>query len=396
MIKKHLSELITASGFFIIIALSLILFNRDPGRVSFAENRNLALFPEVNGANDVLSEGFAGELASWFEDNLGLRDMYLTISGILNYNLLHRAKTEKVELGKDGFLFLADEGNLEMDVSPEVFMEKIPQYAKDQQAISDKLKSMGIEYVFMLTPGKPSVYPEYIESSDHAAGETIGDALYDHLKENTDVKAVWSKEAIVSKKDNEEGELLYLKTDTHWTTYGRNIAYRQLIEALNDWGMTETSPAEVKFFKSEDPYVGDLSGMMGPVTWGGARLSEESFTDWEIVSPKAKPVEGGDTYESFKNLMYEKNVYNPELCAMYHNDSVPEKKVLICGDSMIGICLLPQLAECFSDLTFVWSYSLDEDIIEFVKPDILISQFGERQLPLRLDDSRTFLEKDGR
>ena len=396
MIKKHLSEIITASGFFVIIALSLILFNRDPGRVSYAENRNLAVFPEMDGAEDVFSEGFTGKLSSWFEDNLGLRDMYLTISGILNYNLLHRAKTGKVELGKNGFLFLADEGNLEMDASPEEFMSKIPQYAKEQQEISDKLKSMGIEYVFMLTPGKPSVYPEYIESSDHTAGETIGDVLYDHLKENTDVRTVWSKDAIVSEKDNEDGELLYYKTDTHWTTYGRNIAFRQLIDALRDWGMIETSPAEVRFFKSEDPYAGDLSGMMGPVTWRGERLFEESFTDWEIVSPKAKPIEDGDTYEEFMNLMYEKNVYNPELCAMYHNDGVPEKKVLICGDSMIGICLLPQLAECFSDLTFVWSYSLDEDIIDFVKPDILISQFGERQLTLRLDDSRTFLDKDGR
>ena len=114
MIKKHLSEIITASGFFVIIALSLILFNRDPGRVSYAENRNLAVFPEMDGAEDVFSEGFTGKLSSWFEDNLGLRDMYLTISGILNYNLLHRAKTGKVELGKNGFLFLADEGNLDL------------------------------------------------------------------------------------------------------------------------------------------------------------------------------------------------------------------------------------------------------------------------------------------
>ncbi|MBO5552021.1 MAG: hypothetical protein J5966_08680, partial [Lachnospiraceae bacterium] len=329
----------------------------------------------------------------WFEDNLGLRDAYLTLSGMINYNVLNRAKTPKVELGKEGFIYLAEEGNLSLEASrsPD-FMEKLPEYAADQEGIADKLAEQGIDYVLMIGPGKPSVYPEYIAGSTHVPEDTIGDAMYDYLTEHTSVHVSWPKKLLTDAKDNEDGELIYLQTDTHWTTYGRNIAYRDLIDSLAKWDIIDTKPCEVRFIKSSEPYVGDLSNMMGPVTWSGKRLSEDSFTDWEIVSPKARVVDSGERYEDFRQMLAGKQVYNQELCVMFHNDSAPKESVLICGDSMVGICLLPQLAECFSDLTFVWSYSIDQDFIDFAKPDLVISEFGERELPLRLNDIRSFIE----
>lgn len=379
--------------FFLTILMSLVFFNTKPGKESAAENRRLAEFPELMTAGGTPAADPYGELCTWFEDNLGLRDLYLTISGILNYNLFHRAKTPKVEPGRDGFLYLTEDGNLSLEVSEQQdFAERLPEYSSIQQQISDKLKAQGIDYVLMLTPGKPSVYPEYIASSAHGDEDTIGDAMYDHLKENTDVHAVWSKDILKASKDDPDGELLYFRTDTHWTPYGRNIAYRELIGTLNEWKMLDTPPAEVSFYRSEIPYVGDLSNMMGPVTWSGQRLKEESFTDWDLVSPKAEVIESGPVYEKFQKMLYDKNVYNPELCVMYHNDAVPEKKVLICGDSMVGVCLLPQLAECFSDMTFIWSYRLEQDYVDLVKPDLVISQLGERQLSIRSDDLREYIK----
>ena len=388
---NDISSFFISTGFFAAIALSLILFNREPGKESVAENRNLAEFPIKTISELTLSSGLKDGLASWFEDNLGLRDMYLTVSGVLNYNLLHRAKTGKVELGKEGFLYLADEGNLEMEAAGSgEFMAKLPEYAETQQRISDKLKERGIDYVFMITPGKPSVYPEYVASSDKKLETTIGDAMYEYLSENTDVHVCWPKQLLINARDNDDGELVYLKTDTHWTTYGRNIAYRELISSLKEWGIADTEPAEVRFYPAEDPFIGDLSNMMGPVTWAGRRIEEEGFTDWEVVSPDSYPVVQGEKFDEFKGLLAEKKVYNPELCAMFHNDMAPKKNVMICGDSMIGICLLPELAESFSDLTFIWSYRIDGDFIDLVKPDLIISQYGERELKLRLDAVEDF------
>ncbi len=389
--ERNISDLIIAAAFFAMIGLSLIFFNREPGKRSAAENRNLAEFPLKSPSDIGAVPGKKEKLEAWFEDNLGLRDAYLTVSGVLNYNLLHRAKTGKVEIGKEGFLYLSDEGNLDMETARSGdFVERLPEYAETQQRMSDRLKQQGIDYLFMIAPGKPSIYPEYVASRDKKIASTIGDAMYEYMKENTDVHVFWPKKLLIDAKGNSGGELIYLKTDTHWTTYGRNIAYRELISSLGEWDIVDTKPAEVRFYTAKDPYVGDLSNMMGPVTWSGGRLTEESFTDWEVLAPKAHPVEQGEKYDRFKELLVEKKVYNPELCAMFHNDEAPKKSVMICGDSMIGICLLPQLAESFSDLTFIWSYRIDKDFIDLIQPDLIISEFGERELKLRLDSAEGF------
>ncbi len=390
---KNIPGFLITILFFATILMSVVLFNTKPGKESAAENRRLTEFPALKTPEGALLADPYAAVCGWFEDNLGLRDVYLTISGILNYNLLHRAKTPKVELGKEGFLYLTEDGNLSLEASKQKdFVDRIPEYASDQQQIADKLKSQGIDYVLMITPGKPSVYPEYIASSTHGNEDTIGDAMYEYLRDNTDVHVVWSKDKLIEAKDNEKGELIYFKTDTHWTTYGRNIAYRDLITSLNDWKLTDTAWAEVEFYKSDDAYVGDLSNMMGPVTWSGERLKEDSFTDWKVSSANAEVIDSGEGFEEFQQMLSDKNVYNPELCVMYHNASAPDKKVLICGDSMVGVCLLPELAECFSDMTFIWSYRLDQDYIDFVKPDLVISQLGERQLAIRSDDIRNYIE----
>lgn len=386
-IKKNFNEILIAVIFAAVIASSLICFNREEGRESKTENRYLASFPALKDENGGLSDTLWEDLKSWFEDNLGLRDAYLTLSGAINYGVLKRPKTDRVEIGKEGFLYLADEGNLEMDVeSAGDFIEKIPGYADRIVRINDGLKEQGIDYVFMIAPGKPSIYPENIASSTHTVGETVGDRLCEYLRDNTDVKVIWPKKILIEAKDNPEGKPVYLKTDTHWTTYGRNIAYRDIIESLNEWGMLEKGPVKVSFNTTEGPFAGDLSDMMGPVSLSGRKVTEESFIDWKPVDIRAVQVESGERYEAFQSLMYAKNVYNPALCAMFHNDDAPKKSVLILGDSMIGVCMLPELAECFSDLTFVWSYRVDQDFIDFVHPDIVISEYGERELDLRLMD----------
>ena len=393
-LMRNLFEILIAVEFIVLILLSFVFFNRVEGKASKAENRYLAAFPELKNADGSFSDTFAGELASWFEDNLGLRDTYLTISGVINYNILHRSKTPRVEIGDNGFLYLADEGNLSLEASrtPE-FAVKMPEYAKKLKTVSDKLSERGIDYVFMVAPGKPSVYPEYIASSSHRVEDTLGDVFYDYMTANSDIKVIWPKEKLINAKSNKEGQSVFLKTDTHWTTYGRNIAYRDITDRLNEWGYEDIRPADAEFYVPEDKFYGDLSEMMGPVKLNGDRLAEQDYTEWEPVSVNAEEIVSGERYAEFQRLLSEKNIYNPELCNIYHNENAPGLNVLIFGDSMIRVCMMPELAESFSDLTFVWSYVPDMDIIDLIKPDLVISEYGERELAIRLTDVDKGVEK---
>lgn len=386
MKKDYFGISITAE-FIVLILLSLIFFNRTEGKVSKAENRYLAVFPTLKESDGTISDSFNEELKTWFEENLGLRDAYLTLSGIINYNFLKRSKTERVEIGNNDYLYLADEGNLSLETSrsPD-FKEKLPEYAKKIENVSNNLSERGIDYVFMVAPGKPSVYPEYIASSSHTVEDTLGDALCEYLSENSDINVIWSKEKLIKAKQNLDGQSVFLKTDTHWTVYGRNIAYRDIINRLNEWGYEDLSPVDVMFNKTDGAFYGDLSDMMGPVKLNGERLSEPDYVEWEPISINAREITSGEKYEKFQSLLIEKNIYNPELCNIYHNEKASQLNVLIFGDSMIRVCMIPELAETFSDLTFVWSYVPDEDIINLIEPDLVISEYGERQLNICLED----------
>ena len=386
-IKRNLFEILIAAEFIVLILMSFVFFNRVEGKASKTENRYLASFPALKNADGSFSDTFTGDLVSWFEDNLGLRDTYLTISGVINYNILHRSKTARVETGDNGFLYLADEGNLSLEASrtPE-FAEKMPEYAEKLEHVSDKLSERGIDYVFMVAPGKPSVYPEYIASSTHRVEDTLGDVFYSYMTDNSDIKVIWPKDKLIDAKGNDDGQDIFLRTDTHWTTYGRNIAYRDITDRLNEWGYKDIRPVDIRYYVPEDEFYGDLSEMMGPVKLNGEKLAEQDYIEWEPVTQNAKEITSGEAYDEFHRLLSEKNIYNPELCNMFHNEKAPGLNVLIFGDSMIRVCMMPELAESFSDITFVWSYVPDMDIIDLIKPDLVISEYGERELAIRLTD----------
>ena len=48
---SNIPGFITALMFFMLTALSLIFFNREPGKESLAENRKLAVFPSFRDEN---------------------------------------------------------------------------------------------------------------------------------------------------------------------------------------------------------------------------------------------------------------------------------------------------------------------------------------------------------
>ena len=89
--KKHIVGLIIAICFGTVIAASLIFFNWKEGKLSISENRELAHFPQIINENGKVSDTLFIELKKWFEDNLGFREAYFTLSSTINYNLFNKS-----------------------------------------------------------------------------------------------------------------------------------------------------------------------------------------------------------------------------------------------------------------------------------------------------------------
>ncbi len=381
--KKHIVGLIIAIELCIVIAASLIFFNWKEGKLSVSENRELAHAPQLVDASGKISETFFQDLKVWFEDNLGFREAYFTLSGTINYNLFNKSNAN-VEIGKDGWLYYDNENNLEIAKGgyPNFDESFLKQYCEDQIAIHEKLKAQNIEYVLVLPPSKVSIYPEFIASGDYKVSESPADIFADYIEANSDIKVVRLKESLLAEKERSEDNLFF-KTDSHWSYAGRFVGYKKIIADLNKWGVISGDKLDAKLTDSGQ-VIGDLSKMMGPVKLSGEKISEE-VRNWEIINPKAKELKKSDKlYSDVVELANRKHVEG-RLCKVFENENA-NKRALIFGDSMLGQCLLEALAENFSNETFIWDYKIDQDMIDLIKPDVVILDISERNLTDALEE----------
>lgn len=305
-----------------------------------------------------------------------------------------RSTSANVELGKDGWLFYIPENNIKITAGtyPDFGEDKLVLYCQELTQVNEKLKEQGRDFVFVLPPSKAGIYPEYIQTVDYAARRTPADELADYLERNAKIRVVRLKDALLKEK-KETDELLYYKTDTHWNIRGRYIGYRRIIEDMNRWRLLKSEPFEAEFHVS-GPFSGDLSAMLGAINFNGDLFAEDKHEEIELKKYHVQRVNGGERYEEFISLINEEGI-NPEKTSMWINpENQDAPRLLVYGDSMIGGCIINWLAGNFSETTFIWTYGLNQEMIDWIDPDIVILDISERGLnsvlPGALD---SFLEK---
>ena len=374
--KKDISRIIVTIGMCFIILTPLICFNWTQGRKSESENRALADFPELFDKNGKFSETLSKDFIAWFEDNLGLRDQFLNISNFINYNIFHRSTSNKVEFGKDGWLYYTADNNLDLarGTYPGIDEDSLKKYCDQQMDIQKRLAEQGIDYVLIIPPSKVSIYPEYIASGDYTVRKTAADIFADYLETHSDIKVIRLKDMLLEEKEKTD-ELLFFKTDTHWSYYGRYAGYKKIISDMNKWDIVNSVPVQVEFYETQWEN-GDLSKMLGPVIFPGKYI-EESYSEYKLCNAKARMINEGDRYETLLKLA-EREGIGKDQCKLFQGNMGGH--ALVYCDSMIFICITPMLAEHFSEAVYLWSTSLNQEMIEYVKPDVVIAEVAERKI----------------
>ena len=148
----------------------------------------------------------------------------------------------------DRWLFYRQDVEFLVQPSPlDVRSAKLDNPVKAIERFRDQLKAKGVELLVVITPGKPSIYPERLtgKNSDaagnagaaengNAAGTAAGESaagLQSHGKKILDSPTragfntvdLYTPLLAAKSRDSEEGPL-YLNDDTHWTPRGAEIA----------------------------------------------------------------------------------------------------------------------------------------------------------------------------
>jgi hypothetical protein len=208
-------------------------------------------------------------------------------------------------------------------------------------------------YFFMVAPVPHVVFPDKLPEPGAIGADRPALQLLRHLEgERSYARVIYPIEQLTTRRN----ELVYTKTNSHWTDWGAFLAYRQLAAALaTSVPVRMIEEAEIKCAQFEA--AGDLGVKLTP-----QEASPHLMTF--VKSPGAKVID-------------DNGVFNQGRRAEYICPEAPELTCLVLGTSS-SLSLVHLLAESFRRLVFANISSLDYSLVEEVEPDVVVTIFGER------------------
>lgn len=366
--KKNLLNISIIFAFLLCLMLPLVCTDWAGGGVLSRENRNKASFPLVVNAETGNFDMSRSSVENWINDNIGFREQFMNLYTQIKYHVFNLSTSNKVLLGRDDWLYWTFDNNIEIATGDYPLDEEVlKNIATYQQQINDYYKSMGIQYVLMLTPSKTSVYPEYLPMNDKVVDITPVDILTDYLRKNTDVIVYNAKDVLIPAKETGQ---LFFKNDTHWTQLGSYTAYCGLMKILRQQNILDTPPIDVTFSSMESG--GDLSDMLGV-----SRKEITSVAEWERNSIQLSP--GNEMFDRLNSVQRNYTAYDMDIL---ENPTVNDQTLAIYGDSQMQVWrkFPAYLAEHFGRVCNFRVGPIYEAIDTETKPDVVLYSCSERYI----------------
>jgi hypothetical protein len=362
MLRIHPTvERLLIAIFLIAIVVPLLGMTFVRNEHAPTENRTLATWPELSWDAASL-RAYPDRITRYFEDHFALRPQLVRWQAELRLKALGVSPSEAVIKGRDGWLFYADDGAMkDYTEAPPFTEEDLEVWRNTLQDTSDYLRARGITYLFVISPDKHLVYPEYMPPEIRRAHISRIGQLVTHLREHSTVKVLDLRPALLRAKQHER---IYHLTDTHWNDRGAFVGYEQILDALAEDvpGLRRASRAQFEARAVASQGL-DLAGMMGLTS----ALTEDDL----VLEPReprtARIIEPA---EPNRRLMHPRIVTESEARG---------PRAVIFMDSF-GAALVPFLSEDFSRAVYLWQSNVDLDIVREERPRVVIHEWVGRRL----------------
>jgi hypothetical protein len=344
-----------------------VIFIDNKEIYSEQQNRVLESFPSLIIDNK-LNTQFITQFDTYIQDRFWLHDYFVAINNSINFYLLKKAGNNRVIRGKDGWLFLLDDYSMLRDYEKtNLFSEnELENLYYQIQARSDWCEENGIKFIFLITPNKHSIYPEYYPFK-RPDGLSRAEQLMVNLPDSLKDKVVFLQDYLLSKKEKSlfMGGYLYYETDTHWNKRGAYHGYVMLQKKVEYIfpDIQFENIGSIKVIESI-PKKGDLVYMLGLKTYGSSN---------EVI------IEPESGWEAFFNYKENKILQGEYRTIVSENKVNNLPRIIIFGDSFFHN-MQPFISCQFSALEYSWKIfeETDKDYILEMKPDIIVWQMVER------------------
>jgi GT2 family glycosyltransferase len=275
----------------------------------------------------------------------------------------------RVVVGRDGWLFLQEDRNDALgqhtgrvEFSPQD-RESLATLLRERRAVTE---AHGCIWITAVVPDKEAVYAEFLPPEVVPVPRR---PVHDFLE----IAAAEGAPALYLLDDlraaKAQGDL-YMRTDTHWNHRGAFVAYAAVCREISARGLDleVVDPQSISWI--EQPVQGDL----------GSKLYPEVAEGKDVLPRLEGPVRGA--------MVYDNRVRNHGMVLIHEQrdrDDLPT--CLVFGESFAPP-LVNFLKESFGRVVFVHTSMLVSDLIERLRPDVVLSVPTERFLISVPDDAQ--------
>ena len=304
-------------------------------------------------------EAFPREWEPYYNDNIPFRNQLIRLNNSIDYYLFGQSSSGQVAIGKDGWLFYCSDGDgnpLEQSLGYWHFTDgQLAAIAGNLMSSKRALESLGIEFVLFIAPNKESVYQEKLPDCYKAKNPvTSTDQLVQYLKENTDIRVVYPKQALLDAKQKYPDLVFYHKLDSHWNYAGGYVGANSLADELE----VELPPLGEVTMTARGSLEKDLSDMLNvPIKDSGTDYDITGIQEWKRETRK------WDFSSEF----------------IYHTPGADPRRLFVCRDSY-GTAVAPHLSTQFEDSIWVHCNQFNQQQVLGYGADIFVLEKVERHL----------------
>ena len=344
------------------------------------ENRSLAVFPKNPIGWRGLQPYVAG-LEVYFNDHFGCRKCLLEWHNKLRWALFKDQSTRNVLVGKDGWLFYTQHQMIDHYTG---LLQFTPDQLHDWQVLLEKrrdwLAKRGIAYLFVVTPDKQTIYPEYLPDwlvKSKVRPQTKLDQFVAYMHEHSSVPILDQREVVLEAKSIYP---TFFKTDVHWNPFAGFVAYQELMQTLAKQRPGLDKPLPLTSFTITNRVMpelvtgGDLARILG------LKMTESNCYILELV-----PNSGLPNYTS--QIAPAERPREPR-----YTDNPQAKGRMIVFQDSFGMGWFQFLGYHFNKVIYLWQYDLNPAFIEQNTPDIVVSEMNERFF--NIEDPKKMMAKE--
>lgn len=296
------------------------------------------------------------QFKNYYSKNYGLKTPLANSYLGLKSNVLKETPLpERVVNGKNNWFFMGNYYNETFNDAygnAQIIDYKTEDIIKKLNKVNAYLTSKNIEFYIVIAPNKNNIYKEYLPFK-FAQQKTNLQVLKKNIENIPNLNFLDLSEALKKQKDN--NEFLYIKSDSHWNDLGAYYGYHELISELNKKNEIPIVPLSDYSIEIEVRNQFDLTKMIN-----------YNFNDSKIVLNKINKTKA-------KSVIPDKNVYR-------HYINPEKEKVIILHRDSFANALTQFLNESFGESFYLKKYELNKKLIEKVKPDIVIFEIVERDI----------------